>query len=129
MRRVAALIGGPALAVVMLAGCAAPAGQSGESAGPAAGGASASVLSIEGAFRPELSWPDLGGTRYVVGIVSESGASWAWEGEERSVIVGGVPEIDWVGPGFAIEGPAQLTFAAFDADGALLHLERTAVGG
>lgn len=122
----------PALAAVvlmaaLLAGCSAnpPVAPSTD---PSAG-TSESVIAIDGTFRPELSWPDLGAAHYLVGIVSDSGASWSWEGEDHSVIVGGVPEIDWVGPGFAIEGAAELTFAAFAADGSLLHLERSDIGG
>lgn len=84
-----------------------------------------SVVTVEGTFRPRLSWPDLNAESYVVGVVSDSGATWAWEGDATSVIVGDVPDVDWEGPGFGLEGPAALWFAAFDADGAELYSERT----
>jgi hypothetical protein len=103
------------VALVLLAGCTA-------SDSPAG-----SVVTVEGSSRPLVTWPDLDAERYVVGIMTESGG-WLWEGTDTSVIVGGVAEVDAASPGFGIDGQAQLWFAAFDADGDLVHSERMALG-
>lgn len=118
---------GLVLAAGALTACAAaaPSTQPGgsPSASPSADPA-ASVLSVSGTFRPEVSWPAVDAAHFALSVVTASGASWAWEGAERSVIIGAVPEVDWVGPGFALDGAALITFAAFAEDGSLVHVEQ-----
>lgn len=109
------------IGAVLLAGCTA----TGDDQVPPDGVESSSVVTVDGTFRPRLSWPNLDADDYVVGIVSESGAAWSWHGDATSVIVGDVPEVDWQGPGFALEGSAELWFAAFDAEGGELYSETT----
>ena len=75
---------------------------------------------VEHAARTSISWPAAeGAARYLLVVVQDDGITWAWEGTETTVILGGGPA-DREGPGFALTSSASLWWTAVAADGRVL---------
>lgn len=83
-------------------------------------GEQASAFVVEHDARTSISWREVDdAARYLLVIVQDDGITWAWEGTETAVVLGGGPA-DRVGPGFALTAPASLWWSAVAEDGRVL---------
>lgn len=88
-----------------------------------------STLTIVGASRPLISWEAVeSAVAYRVLVITDD-ATWAWEGSDTALLVGGGEEIDRLGPGFELSGPAEVWWQAIGVDDGVLAATIESVPG